>query len=685
MTLYWITVLVSAFLLFLVQPMAARMILPWFGGGSAVWNACMVFFQTALLLGYLYAHWLHGLRTARRQAIVHCSILAASLLALPIVPAPGWKAAAVEHPTLRILMLLAATVGLPYFALSSTSPLLQAWYARKSGRPVPYRLFAISNLGSLAALVAYPILIEPRLRVSAQAIMWSAAYACFCALCGAIAWAHAVRNPHPEPAGAEDAGGQHGANSTWPDRTLWLGLSCAASMLLLSLTTHLTQNVAPIPLLWVAPLGVYLLSFILCFEFQRVYRRIVFLPLCAAAVWFMAYRLRPGHAETEIRWLIPLLVFGLFSCCMVCHGELARLKPHPSRLTEFYVAISLGGALGGSFVGILAPQVFNEYAEYPIALGLCVLLGALAWARSERRGGRARILLAGPAVAIAVFLVWLGMIVRGLPNDCRVVVRNFYGQLRVRDIAGADGDGPARRRLIHGKIIHGEQASNEPLRRSPGTYFCPPSGIGRAMAAIGPGPRRIGILGLGCGTLAAYARAGDIFRIYEINPFVVRLAQTEFTYLRDSRARVEIAVGDGRLAIESEQDQKFDLLVMDAFSGDSVPVHLITLEAFRAYFRHLKTNGILAVNISNRYLDLAPVVGAAAAGLGRVALRYYFEPVDGDPICYTSDWALILGRTALTAYPQLRDGAEGIPRDTGFRPWTDDYSGILTILRTAKM
>ena len=205
------------------------------------------------------------------------------------------------------------------------------------------------------------------------------------------------------------------------------------------------------------------------------------------------------------------------------------------------------------------------------------------------------------------------------------------------------------------------------------------------MTAIGPGPRRIGILGLGCGTLASYARSGDVFRIYEINPLVVRLAQKEFTYLRDSPARVEIAMGDGRLALESEPDQKFDLLVMDAFSGDSVPVHLITLEAFRTYLRHLKPEGILAVNISNRYLNLSPVIGAAAARLGKIAQRYYFEPPEDDPICYISEWALILDRPALAAYPHLRDGAEAIPRDPAFRPWTDDYSGILTILRTARM
>jgi SAM-dependent methyltransferase len=685
MTLYWITVLISAFLLFQIQPMAARMILPWFGGGSTVWNACMVFFQTTLLLGYVYAHWLNGLRNLRRQGVTHCILLFASLAVLPILPGPAWRSVSVGHPSLRILAVLAGTVGLPYFALSATSPLLQAWYARRRGCGIPYRLFAVSNFGSLLALLSYPLLVEPSFTLASQSFAWSAGYVCFAALCGAAAWVTVTGRAIAKPTSSGDPAAVLPVHSGWQDCALWVGLPAAASVLLLSLTTHLTQDVAPIPLLWVVPLAAYLLSFVLCFETPGVYRRSVFLPVSGAAACFMAYRLRPGHSAIEVQWLIPLLIFGLFSCCMACHGELARLKPDHSRLTAFYVAVSAGGAMGGLFVGILAPELFSEYLEYPIGLGLFAVLVVLAWAREEWRGSKRRLLLAGAAGLAGLFLVWLGTIVRDMPNGCRVVVRNFYGQLRIRDIADSDADGPARRRLIHGVITHGEQALQEPLRQSPVTYFCAPSGIGRAMGVLERGPRRIGILGLGCGTLAAYSREGDVFRIYEINPFVVRLAKTEFSYLSDSHARVEIAIGDGRLALESEPAQKFDLLVMDAFSGDSVPVHLITQEAFRVYFRHLKPNGILAVNISNRYLDLKPVIGAAGAGLGKLALGYYFEPPDDDPLYYVSEWTLIMDQSALAAHPQLRDGAELIAPYPGFRPWTDDYSGILTIFKTAKM
>lgn len=687
MALYWITVLISAGLLFQVQPMLARMILPWFGGGSAVWNACMVFFQTTLLFGYVYAHWLNGLSSLRRQAIVHCSILAASLAALPILPDPRWKTATAEHPSLSILALLFTTVGLPYFALSATSPLLQAWYARRAGGGVPYRLFAASNLGSLLALLSYPLLVEPRLRLSSQALAWAVGYVCFVLLCGAVAWissAQGGRTRETVPAVSPVA--EPDRHPAWQDRLLWVGLASAASVLLLSLTTHLTQDVAPIPVLWVAPLGAYLLSFVLCFEYPQIYRRVVFLPISGVAAAFMAYRLQPGHRAIEVRWLIPLLVFGLFVCCMACHGELARLRPGKSHITGFYVAVSLGGAVGGLFVGILAPGIFSGYAEYPIGLGLFAVFVVMAWARGEWRSpGRRKLAVSGATALVVAFVVWLGTIVHDMPDGCRLVVRNFYGQLRVRDIADSDDPRGAWRRLVHGVTTHGEQALTDPLRHSPGTYYCPQSGIGRAMQALARGPRRIGILGLGCGTLAAYAHKGDVFRIYEINPLVVRLAQAEFTYLRDSSASVEIALGDGRLALESEPDRSFDLLVMDAFSGDSVPVHLVTREAFQIYFRHLKPDGIVAVNISNRYLDLEPVIGAAAAGLGKIALRYDFEPADDDPICYVSNWVLIMDRAVASAHPELRKGSRVIAVDSAFRPWTDDYSGILPILKRSRM
>ncbi len=627
MLFYALTISLSAFLLFAVQPIVAKAILPWFGGSSAVWSMCMLFFQVVLLLGYLYAHWLHQKVTARRQAIVHCAVLLASLSALPIIPGTAWRMASVGHPSLRILELLGATVGLPYFLLSSTSPLLQAWYAGNHRDGLPYRLFALSNFASMLALLSYPLLIEPNLSTRVQAWTWSGAYICFAALCGVTAWRARAQSGQElaTPAGIAESAGPAPA---WTVRLLWLGLAASASVLLLAVTNHLTQDVAAIPFLWIFPLSLYLLSFILCFESARFYRRGLFMPLLALALGFMAYRMWSGSKTMHIRPVIALLGLALFICCMFCHGELARLKPHPRFLTGFYVTVSLGGAFGGLFVGLVAPNVFHAYYEFPLGMALCAVVACLTlqnelWrlprfrkyaAAAVHGGGPGRLsLLSGQPDA------------RSMVAGYKVVERNFYGQLRVSDEGDPRTDEDAHRTLIHGSINHGEQMLREEYRYRPVTYFCPESGIGRAMRSLEGAPRRIGILGLGCGTLAAYGKAGDTIRIYEINPLVLGSAQREFTYLRDTPAKVEVALGDGRLSLDSESSQQFDILVMDAFSGDSVPVHLVTREAFAIYFRHLKPGGILAVNVTNTYLNLAPVMARAAASFGKVRCITIFK------------------------------------------------------------
>ncbi|HJZ97749.1 MAG TPA: hypothetical protein VKE70_14665, partial [Candidatus Solibacter sp.] len=560
MLLYSLTIFLSAFLLFEVQPVIAKMILPWFGGSSAVWSTCMLFFQLVLLVGYLYAHWLNKL-VPRRQAIVHSAVLAASLISLPIIPNEHWKQAGLANPSLTLLALLAVTVGLPYFVLSSTSPLLQAWYARTHTGGIPYRLFALSNFASMLALLTYPFVVEPALPSKAQAWSWSGGFVCFAAICCLTAWktsrSKAVAHAHSVDATPSEAPG-------FFTRVLWLGLAASASVLLLAVTTHLTQDVAAIPFLWIVPLAVYLLTFIICFESPRLYFRPAFIPLLVASLAFMAYRLWPGHDRMTMRPLIALFAFGLFNCCMVCHGELVRLKPHPRYLTGFYVTVSLGGAIGGLFVGMVAPNLFHAYYEFPIGLILCALTVAIVFAisiwesRSRRWVAVIGVLLVGAAlgylswkqreiweiettlaiigVAISAALLfpnritktaatialigvfglytyWLGGTMFQMVNGYDVVTRNFYGQLRVyRDIV----EGLPLRRLVHGTINHGEQYTGDEYRRRPITYFCPQSGIGRGMTALhGPG-RRIGVLGLGVGTLAAYAQVGDTIRIYEI-------------------------------------------------------------------------------------------------------------------------------------------------------------------------
>ena len=381
--------------------------------------------------------------------------------------------------------------------------------------------------------------------------------------------------------------------------------------------------------------------------------------------------------------MIGLLTLALFIICMACHGELVRLKPHPSYLTGFYVIISMGGAVGGLFVGLLAPNVFHAYYEFPIGLIFCALLLASVFTRA---------LWHAPAMwkstGIVVLCILLGGYVyflKGimfqLVDGYRVVARNFYGQLRVFDEGDPRVDDDAARRLVHGVINHGQQMLREEYRRRPVTYFCPQSGIGRSMKALEGAPRRIGILGLGCGTLAAYGLPGDVIRIYEINPQVLEIANRDFTYLKDTAAKVEVATGDGRLLLEAEPSQQFDILVMDAFSGDSVPVHLITREAFALYFRHLKPNGILAVNISNSYLDLEPVMERAANAFDKTALAYHWAAPDNETICFSCSWTLIMNPATVDAHPELRKEAKVLHQTRPFRIWTDDFSNMFSILR----
>jgi SAM-dependent methyltransferase len=444
-----------------------------------------------------------------------------------------------------------------------------------------------------------------------------------------------------------------------------------------------SQRIAAIPFLWIVPLSAYLLSFILCFEAPRLYHRGVFLPLTIAALAFMTYRMWPNHTSRAVSRDIELLIASLFVCCMACHGELVRLKPPVQALTGFYVIVSLGGAMGGFFVGLAAPNFFRAYYEFPLGLGFAALVLAAVYARGLWRLPRL------PRYAVAALIVgmlggygWcLFHIMQEMVIRYRLVTRNFYGQLRVLDDGNPEFEDAASRTLVHGTINHGEQFLREKYRRRPVTYFCPDSGVGRGMLALTGSGRRLGVIGLGCGTLAAYGRAGDTLRIYEVNPLVLDIARTQFTYLRDTPAKVEVALGDARLSLEAETSRQFDILVMDAFSGDAVPVHLITLEAFRTYFRHLKPDGILAVNITNRYLDLKPVMERAATAFGKVALYFDDEEDPNDAFCFPNDWMLVMSPNALAAHAELKHGGAILKPQPAFRAWTDDFSNLYSILR----
>ncbi len=687
MTLYAVTIFLSAFLLFQVQPLIAKIILPWFGGSAAVWSAALMFFQISLLAGYAYAHWLTGKTKAARQWQVHGGLLVVSLALLPILPSPHWKPTAVGDPTLRILLLLAATIGLPYFLLSSTSPLLQAWYVRRTGAQVPYKLFALSNFGSLLGLISFPFLVEPNLSSHEQAWAWSGVFVVFVLVCGVVALksrpsiaavnAGSVNEAAPAPQ-AEDS-----AALDWRELTLWVSLAACASVLLVSLTNHLSQNVAPIPLLWVIPLALYLMSFILCFESDKIYQRWLFLPLLAPLLGYMAYYIYTESGNTGIKTIIPLYAAGLFICCMVMHGELSKRKPGARHLTLFYLMVSLGGAIGGIFVAIIAPHVFKTFLELPIGLAACALLTVIAtWDVEIPRVGPwpLRLALFVGLGALSGFLVRHEVTAE---SGYRLMVRNFYGALKVAD---DDPDPYALRNLTHGTINHGSQLLDPAKRYITTSYYGETSGVGRAIRALRErGPVRIGSIGLGAGVLANYGRKGDYLRIYEINPLVPPIATTQFSFYPHSDADKAILMGDARLTLEKQLaetgPQNYDILSVDAFSSDAIPIHLLTREALVLYFKHLKPDGILALHISNRYLDLAPVCAAGAQYFDKTA-RTVSDDGEGGSYLSSSTWVLV------TAHPEWFNsdafaGADITPTELkpGFRPWTDDYSNLWQIRR----
>jgi SAM-dependent methyltransferase len=678
MLLYAFTIVVSAFLLFQVQPVIAKIILPWFGGSAAVWTMCMLFFQMVLLLGYLYAHALVRYLRPRAQMLVHTCLLAVSALVLPIYPNASWKPAGAADPTIGILGLLAVTVGLPYFLLSTTGPLLQAWYARRYKGGMPYRLYALSNAGSMFALLSYPVLFEPFFATRQQAWMWSAAYVAFAILCAVTAIRSGnsfvvVEQAELEP--AEKPRARHYA--------MWLALPACASVLLLAIT-NLSQNVAAIPFLWVLPLSVYLLTFILCFEGSGWYKRNPYLQLVAVALGSMAYAV--GHdttGSTPIKVLAPLFSLGLFACCMVCHGELVRLKPHPRYLTHFYLMISAGGALGGVLVGLVAPRVFSGYYELACGLVLCavlvlVALGVDPGLSSWFHGWRVLAPCLGAALTV-VMALYLGQQIREATSDTRVLVRNFYGGLRVRD-SGSETSLDSVRTLTHGTINHGEEYLNPARRQLPTTYYGPNTGVGIAIREKGKaGAIRVGVVGLGTGTLASYGRLGDYYRFYELNPLVPEIARSQFFFLPGCKARLDVAMGDARLSLEREAPENFDVLAVDAFSSDSIPVHLLTREAVALYFRHLRPDGILAMHVSNRYLDLKPVLQGLTQNLGKIA-RVVDTEDDESVDVFGATWVLITAPSPGFSVEEVK-ASTALASERHVRLWTDDYSNLFQILK----
>ncbi len=672
--LFSVTVFTSAFLLFQVQPLLGKFILPWFGGSPAVWTMCMLVFQILLFGGYAYAHWLSGIKRIPAQALIHTSLIAFAVVMLPITPDASWKPAGDEMPALRIAMLLLATVGAPYFLLSATGPLLQQWFSRACPGRSPYRLYALSNTGSLLALLSYPFVVEPALSSTAQSWFWSLGFVVFAFACVTCGWFAAQSQSAASVPIRDEA-------EVAPDRTMrvrWFVLAMLPSVMLLATTNEVCMDIAVVPFLWIIPLTLYLLSFILTFESEKFYRRKFVVALTAFALASTSVMMAMGGS---LNVLVQIVVFfgNLFAVCMMCHGELVSLKPSSRYLTSFYLTMSAGGAAGGLFVGLAAPALFNSYCELPWGIFCCILVAVGAWLRCDANFARS----VPPSVSLKAGITF-GALLLGFftlfdatSDTTQVATRNFYGVLRIDESSDPVTNRPMRE-MIHGRVVHGRQMLDDSGKNQATTYYTVHSGIGRLLQLPSPEPRRIGVVGLGAGTLAVYGRPGDTMKFYEINPDVIRLAYQHFTFLSDCPGQVEVLPGDARLVLEREEPQNLDVLVLDAFSGDAIPVHLLTAEAMEIYRRHLKPEGVLAVHISNTYFNLEPVVRAQAVEMGMSCRRWATEP-DTDPgIGCESVWMLATrNEDALNAALGPESGSRS--RDLVF--WTDDRNNLLNVLR----
>jgi hypothetical protein len=685
MSILAVSVFLSAFLLFALQPLVAKSLLPAFGGTAAVWATCLVVFQTLLLGGYTYAHGLRRLLPPPAQRWVHLGLLALASLLLP----PSSHVAAgtgIANPVAELALSLLRSVGLPFFALSATAPLLMEWFRQTGTTKTADRLYAFSNAGSLLALLLYPLALEPLLDLRKQAGWWSAGFALFLLACAGSAW---TTRRTLAPAEPKQRTGTAGPRWRW----LWLTLPAISSALLLALTNQICQDVAPMPLLWVAPLGVYLLTFIFCFESARWYRRGVFIPLSLTSLLLLAWLLQEGYLHSFAAQLAGYLTV-LFAGCMVCHGELYRLRPGAEHLTTYYLGISAGGALGGMFVAIVAPVLFRTLLETPLVA--CALAGSVTWllwreGTCLRMSGRPRPVwpaaLAGSLVAAAA-LAW---VVRDARQEVIHAERGFYGVYRVKESPRLLLDkerhalkpGPARV-LVSGQIYHGLQFTSPDAQRIATTYYGEEGGLGLAFRELPARTnRQVGAVGLGAGTLATYGQQGDRIRFYEISPNVAQLARSHFTFLSNSAAQVDVVLGDGRLSLERELAQGFDLLVLDAFSGDSIPTHLLTDEAMATYLRHLARDGVIAIHVSNSHLDLEPVVRALAEKHGLTALLVPPQQMDTSLGKLPSIWMLLSASQTFLEKPDIALLVNApFNQAAGARLlWTDAWSSILPILK----
>ncbi len=667
-----LTILLGAFLVFQVQPVFSNSVLPWFGGSPAVWTTCMLFFQVVLFGGYLYAHLLSSRLEPRTQVIVHSLLLVAAFLTLPIEPDAAWKPSGGESPLLYLLSLLTINVGLPYFVLSSTGPLVQSWLSYRKPDKSVYRLFALSNIGSLVALLSYPFLFEPMLSLSNQSWFWSVGFGVF-AVCQIVLLAGLWRTSKPQLA---DATG----DETIPEPTrghlqAWLLLPAFASVMLLAITNHVCQDVAVIPFLWVLPLSIYLLSFIISFDRPAWYRPKLFAAICLGMMflWTWADAINPDH------WLPLEILYNmaiLFIVCMLCHGEVARIKPHTRYLTKYYLFLSAGGAVGGLIVALICPLLFNSFVEYSagmlitFVMALLMLLAHRSWTSIDFNLDVVRRLKwAGVGVVVLATLMGARQNRQGLADNNR----NFFGMVRVMQYDNGRG-------MVHGNTLHGSQLQ-EPNHRIATSYFGRESGIGRTLRyKAGQGPMHVCTCGLGVGTMATYGRTGDRFEFIEINPVVEDFAREYFTFLEDSAADVTVHIGDGRLVLE-RSPEKFDIVAIDVFSSDAVPAHLLTVEAMQLYRNRVKEDGLIAVNVINRHLDIARQVHRLAREIGWHSREIRAE-ADLEKAMFQSQWVVIARDADVFADPAFGETrTPDAARIDATPAWTDQFHNLFSLLK----
>ena len=709
---YAISIFLSAFLLFQIQPMFGKILLPWYGGTPTVWSTILLFSQVVLTAGYAYAYWLLGRSRERLQGSIHLIILAISLVLLlatsllwssPLTPDTSWRTPGSELPIWEILRILLAAIGLPFLVLAANSTMMQAWFHRDYPEPTPYRLYALSNTGSLLALISYPFLIEPNLTLQTQAYLWTLAYVAFAIIAAYLAlrtyrWMQSDKVEQKSSVASSQAN-----RPTTGLYLVWIALAASASILLMAMTNQLTQEIAVIPFLWVLPLAIYLLSFILAFAGGYLYSRPVY--LAAFFIIVIASRMLLQVPSSNLAVQIFIYSLLLFVSCMLLHNELYNLRPDASFLPAFYLMVAVGGAVGGIIVTLIAPLIFSSgFWELQWGLIACGLLMAVVVVREREPGARKRPrkgrqqndwrqrllnpLVIGLSVLILLQVIFVANYMRSVSSQSLLSRRNFYGVVRVWEINEHE---PAllAHQLAHGHTAHGFQFDAQQIRAVPTTYFTERSGVGLAFLnhKKRPDPMRVGGLGLGIGVIAAYGQEGDEFRFYEVDPDIIEIAEGDagfFSFLSDSPATIDVIPGDARVSLEEELlregSQNFDLLVLDTFSGGTIPLHLLTKEAFEIYLQHLAQDGILAINVSNNYFDLPPAVFKLAEefDLSKVLIEDRGDGLQS----YDSVWVLLARDPEALEHPAIAvRTSQPPPLPDNFRLWTDDFSNLFQIVK----